>query len=136
MKQAAIASARRVVAAADSGKFTRTAFGAVCPLDRLDLVVTDSAIPRPSTTPSPPPASPSAPSDPHQPPRTDLPAPTSPHRLPLTVRPPPSDRHRPTATVRPLSSGPRRVPPSSDLRHTAHAPYLRAPAPSTSPEPR
>ncbi|GIH81550.1 DeoR/GlpR family DNA-binding transcription regulator [Planobispora longispora] len=45
VKQAAIASARRVVAAADSGKFTRTAFGAVCPLDRLDLVVTDSAIP-------------------------------------------------------------------------------------------
>ncbi len=45
VKQAAIASARRVVAAADSGKFTRTAFGAVCPLDRLDLVVTDSAVP-------------------------------------------------------------------------------------------
>jgi DeoR/GlpR family transcriptional regulator of sugar metabolism len=46
VKQAAIASARRVVAAADSGKFTRTAFGAVCPLDRLDIVVTDHGIPR------------------------------------------------------------------------------------------
>ncbi|GAA3133897.1 DeoR/GlpR family DNA-binding transcription regulator [Planomonospora alba] len=45
VKQAAIASARRVVAAADSGKFTRTAFGAVCPLDRLDVVVTDNALP-------------------------------------------------------------------------------------------
>ncbi|MFI6457062.1 DeoR/GlpR family DNA-binding transcription regulator [Streptosporangium amethystogenes] len=45
VKQAAIASARRVVAATDSGKFTRTAFGAVCPLDRLDMVVTDTALP-------------------------------------------------------------------------------------------
>ncbi|GII06091.1 DeoR/GlpR family DNA-binding transcription regulator [Planobispora takensis] len=45
VKQAAIASARRVVAAADSGKFTRTAFGAVCPADRLDVVVTDTALP-------------------------------------------------------------------------------------------
>ncbi|MFI7709119.1 hypothetical protein [Nonomuraea sp. NPDC049480] len=45
-KQAAIASARRVVVACDSGKFTRTAFGAVCPISRLDVVVTDSGIPR------------------------------------------------------------------------------------------
>ncbi|GGL51138.1 DeoR/GlpR family DNA-binding transcription regulator [Planomonospora parontospora] len=45
VKQAAIASARRVVVATDSSKFTRTAFGAVCPLDHLDLVVTDDAIP-------------------------------------------------------------------------------------------
>lgn len=45
VKQAAIASARRVVAATDSGKFTRTAFGAVCPLDRLDVVVTDTGLP-------------------------------------------------------------------------------------------
>lgn len=45
VKQAAIASARRVVVATDSGKFTRTAFGAVCPLDRLDMVVTDAALP-------------------------------------------------------------------------------------------
>ncbi|WP_433425320.1 DeoR/GlpR family DNA-binding transcription regulator [Microtetraspora malaysiensis] len=46
IKQAAIASARRVVAACDSGKFGRTAFGAVCPLDRLDVVVTDEGVPR------------------------------------------------------------------------------------------
>jgi DeoR/GlpR family transcriptional regulator of sugar metabolism len=46
IKQAAIASARRVVVACDSGKFTRTAFGAVCPISRLDVVVTDSGIPR------------------------------------------------------------------------------------------
>jgi DeoR/GlpR family transcriptional regulator of sugar metabolism len=45
VKQAAISSARRVVAATDSGKFSRTAFGAVCPLDRLDMVVTDTALP-------------------------------------------------------------------------------------------
>jgi DeoR/GlpR family transcriptional regulator of sugar metabolism len=45
IKQAAIASARRVVVACDSGKFTRTAFGAVCGLDRLDMVVTDDGIP-------------------------------------------------------------------------------------------
>ncbi|MCG5214774.1 DeoR/GlpR family DNA-binding transcription regulator [Streptosporangium sp. KLBMP 9127] len=45
VKQAAMASARRVVAVADSGKFGRTAFGAVCPLDHLDVIVTDLAIP-------------------------------------------------------------------------------------------
>jgi DeoR/GlpR family transcriptional regulator of sugar metabolism len=45
VKQAAMASSRRVVVAADSGKFGRTAFGAVCPLERLDIVVTDSAVP-------------------------------------------------------------------------------------------
>ncbi|TQM75496.1 DeoR family transcriptional regulator [Thermopolyspora flexuosa] len=46
IKQAAIDSARRVVAATDSAKFTRTAFGAVCPIDRLDVVVTDEGIPK------------------------------------------------------------------------------------------
>ncbi len=46
IKQAAIASARRIVVACDSGKFGRTAFGAVCGLDRLDVVVTDEGIPR------------------------------------------------------------------------------------------
>jgi len=46
IKQAAIDSARRVVAATDSGKFTRTAFGSVCPIDRLDVVVTDDGIPK------------------------------------------------------------------------------------------
>ncbi|GAA5058955.1 DeoR/GlpR family transcriptional regulator of sugar metabolism [Thermocatellispora tengchongensis] len=45
IKQAAMASARRVIAATDSGKFGRTAFGAVCPIDRLDVVVTDDGIP-------------------------------------------------------------------------------------------
>jgi DeoR/GlpR family transcriptional regulator of sugar metabolism len=46
IKQAAIAAARRVIVACDSGKFTRTAFGAVCPLSRLNVVVTDPDIPR------------------------------------------------------------------------------------------
>ncbi|RBQ18820.1 decarboxylase [Spongiactinospora rosea] len=45
VKQAAIAAARRVIAAADSGKFGRTAFGTVCPLERLDVLVTDDGIP-------------------------------------------------------------------------------------------
>ncbi|MEU6717276.1 DeoR/GlpR family DNA-binding transcription regulator [Nonomuraea sp. NPDC046802] len=46
IKQAAIVSARRVIVACDSGKFSRTAFGAVCPISRLDVVVTDSGIPQ------------------------------------------------------------------------------------------
>ncbi|GII32773.1 DeoR/GlpR family DNA-binding transcription regulator [Planotetraspora mira] len=46
IKQAAIAAARRVVVACDSGKFSRTAFGSVCTLDKLDVVVTDDGIPR------------------------------------------------------------------------------------------
>lgn len=46
VKQAAIAAARRVIVACDSGKFARTAFGAVCPISRLDVVVTDAGIPR------------------------------------------------------------------------------------------
>ncbi|MGP3918175.1 DeoR/GlpR family DNA-binding transcription regulator [Nonomuraea sp. 10N515B] len=46
VKQAAIAAARRVIVVCDSGKFSRTAFGAVCPISRLDVVVTDSGIPR------------------------------------------------------------------------------------------
>ncbi|GLW06937.1 DeoR family transcriptional regulator [Microtetraspora sp. NBRC 13810] len=45
VKQAAMDAARRVVVAVDSGKFGRTAFGAVCPLSRLDVVVTDPGIP-------------------------------------------------------------------------------------------
>ncbi|UBU17963.1 DeoR/GlpR family DNA-binding transcription regulator [Nonomuraea gerenzanensis] len=45
VKQAAIAAARRVVVVCDSGKFARTAFGAVCPIGRLDVVVTDPGIP-------------------------------------------------------------------------------------------
>jgi DeoR/GlpR family transcriptional regulator of sugar metabolism len=46
VKQAAIAAARRVIVACDSAKFTRTAFGAVCGLADLDVVVTDDGIPR------------------------------------------------------------------------------------------
>jgi len=45
IKQAAIAAARRVIVACDSGKFSRTAFGAVCALSSLDVVVTDTEIP-------------------------------------------------------------------------------------------
>ncbi|WP_043625582.1 DeoR/GlpR family DNA-binding transcription regulator [Nonomuraea candida] len=45
VKQAAIAAARRVVVVCDSGKFSHTAFGAVCPITRLDVVVTDPGIP-------------------------------------------------------------------------------------------
>lgn len=45
VKQAAMAAARRVVVVCDSGKFSRVAFGAVCPLERIDIVVTDAAIP-------------------------------------------------------------------------------------------
>jgi DeoR/GlpR family transcriptional regulator of sugar metabolism len=33
--------ARRVIAAADASKFTRTALGVVCPLERVDVIVTD-----------------------------------------------------------------------------------------------
>ncbi|MCF6473356.1 DeoR/GlpR transcriptional regulator [Nonomuraea sp. MG754425] len=45
VKRAAIGAARRVIAVCDSGKFARTAFGAVCPAGRLDVVVTDTGIP-------------------------------------------------------------------------------------------
>ncbi|WP_283136680.1 DeoR/GlpR family DNA-binding transcription regulator [Rhizohabitans arisaemae] len=45
VKQAAIASARRVIAVTDSSKFSRTAFAFVCGLDRFDLLVTDEGIP-------------------------------------------------------------------------------------------
>ncbi|MFC7384458.1 DeoR/GlpR family DNA-binding transcription regulator [Sphaerisporangium rhizosphaerae] len=46
VKQAAIASARRVVVAADSAKFRQTAFAAVCPPAAVDVLVTDEGIPR------------------------------------------------------------------------------------------
>ncbi|MFC6084745.1 DeoR/GlpR family DNA-binding transcription regulator [Sphaerisporangium aureirubrum] len=46
VKQAAIASARRVVVAADSQKFRQTAFAAVCPASGIDVLVTDERIPR------------------------------------------------------------------------------------------
>ncbi len=46
VKRAAMAAARRSVVVCDSGKFGRTAFGSVCPIDRIDVVVTDDGIPR------------------------------------------------------------------------------------------
>ncbi|MFC4591540.1 DeoR/GlpR family DNA-binding transcription regulator [Sphaerisporangium corydalis] len=46
VKQAAIASARRVVVAADSSKFRQTAFATVCPPAGIDVLVTDAGIPR------------------------------------------------------------------------------------------
>ncbi|WP_405148354.1 DeoR/GlpR family DNA-binding transcription regulator [Sphaerisporangium sp. NBC_01403] len=46
VKQAAIGSARRVIVAADSSKFRQTAFATVCPPGRVDVLVTDAAIPR------------------------------------------------------------------------------------------
>ncbi len=45
VKQAAITSARRAIAACDGSKFTRTGLGHVCPITGLDLVVTDDGIP-------------------------------------------------------------------------------------------
>ncbi|GAA3819064.1 DeoR/GlpR family DNA-binding transcription regulator [Sphaerisporangium flaviroseum] len=45
VKQAAISSARRVIVAADSSKFRQTAFATVCPPGRVDVLVTDAAIP-------------------------------------------------------------------------------------------
>ncbi|KAA2252976.1 DeoR/GlpR transcriptional regulator [Solihabitans fulvus] len=41
VKSAAITASARVIAAVDSSKLGRTAFGRVCPVDRLDIVVTD-----------------------------------------------------------------------------------------------
>ncbi|MDT0437393.1 MULTISPECIES: DeoR/GlpR family DNA-binding transcription regulator [Streptomyces] len=46
VKQAAIRSARRVVAATDSGKLTRTAHAFVTPVAALDTLVTDRSAPR------------------------------------------------------------------------------------------
>jgi DeoR/GlpR family transcriptional regulator of sugar metabolism len=48
VKTLAIAQARRVLLAADAGKFTRTALAAVAPLDRIDVLVTDGAVPQPT----------------------------------------------------------------------------------------
>ena len=46
VKQAAIDSARRVVAATDPASSPAPRSASVCPLDRLDVVVTDDGIPR------------------------------------------------------------------------------------------
>jgi DeoR family transcriptional regulator of aga operon len=42
VKRAALQSARRCVVLADSTKLGRVAFARVCPLDRVDVLVTDS----------------------------------------------------------------------------------------------
>jgi DeoR/GlpR family transcriptional regulator of sugar metabolism len=42
VKRAALASARRCVVLADSSKLGKVAFARVCPLDRVDVLVTDS----------------------------------------------------------------------------------------------
>jgi DeoR/GlpR family transcriptional regulator of sugar metabolism len=45
VKQAMITSASRVIAAADGSKFGHAAMAVVCPLERVDLVVTDTGVP-------------------------------------------------------------------------------------------
>jgi len=45
VKRAALAASARVIAAVDSSKFGRTAFGRVCPVTDLDIVVTDQDAP-------------------------------------------------------------------------------------------
>jgi DeoR/GlpR family transcriptional regulator of sugar metabolism len=41
VKKAAVTASARVIAAVDSSKFGRTAFGRVCPIDSIDVLVTD-----------------------------------------------------------------------------------------------
>lgn len=41
VKKAAVTASSRVIAAVDSSKFGRTAFGRVCPIDAIDVLVTD-----------------------------------------------------------------------------------------------
>ena len=45
VKRAAVASARRVVVAADATKLGQTAFAKVCDIDQVDVLVTDERIP-------------------------------------------------------------------------------------------
>ncbi|WP_461123044.1 DeoR/GlpR family DNA-binding transcription regulator [Saccharothrix stipae] len=45
VKKAAVDASARVVAAIDSSKFGRTAFGRVCPVEAIDVLVTDSEAP-------------------------------------------------------------------------------------------
>ncbi|MEU4742006.1 DeoR/GlpR family DNA-binding transcription regulator [Actinosynnema sp. NPDC023658] len=45
VKKAAVEASARVVAAIDGSKFGRTAFGRVCPVERIDVLVTDSDAP-------------------------------------------------------------------------------------------
>lgn len=46
VKRAAVAASARVVVAVDSSKFGRTAFGRVCPVQDVDVLVTDEDAPR------------------------------------------------------------------------------------------
>ncbi|MFE5642109.1 DeoR/GlpR family DNA-binding transcription regulator [Rhodococcus sp. NPDC056516] len=46
VKRAALTSSTRVIAVADSSKFTRTALAVVCALDRIDVLVTDVGAPQ------------------------------------------------------------------------------------------
>lgn len=45
VKRAAVAAAARVVLVAEGAKFARTALAVVCPLDRVDVLVTDDTAP-------------------------------------------------------------------------------------------
>ncbi|MFD9740293.1 DeoR/GlpR family DNA-binding transcription regulator [Umezawaea sp. NPDC059074] len=45
VKKAAVTASARVIAAIDSSKFGRTAFGRVCPVEALDVLVTDEDAP-------------------------------------------------------------------------------------------
>lgn len=45
VKRAIIGAARRTILVADSSKFSRSAMAAVCPLDSIDILVTDSEVP-------------------------------------------------------------------------------------------
>lgn len=46
VKKAGVEASARVVAAIDSSKFGRTAFGRVCPVEEIDVLVTDSDAPQ------------------------------------------------------------------------------------------
>jgi DeoR/GlpR family transcriptional regulator of sugar metabolism len=45
VKKAAVTASARVIAAVDSSKFGRTAFGRVCPVESIDVLVTDEDAP-------------------------------------------------------------------------------------------
>lgn len=45
VKRAIMGSSRRTILVADSSKFSRSAMAAVCPLESIDLLVTDEAVP-------------------------------------------------------------------------------------------
>src|SRR5581483_7323513 len=45
VKRAALANARRCVVVADGSKLGRVAFARICPLERVDVLVTDTSVP-------------------------------------------------------------------------------------------